>query len=92
MRRRAGRRQNFSLHLPVASWEDSRASVGPDTQGCREAELLWVSASRAELAKVSREEKINQQISECVRGAERGVGAVMCCEWNLCDCRGRDKC
>lgn len=61
--RNFGRRQNFSLHLPLAGWEDSRAcftwgpAVGPDTQGCREGELLQVPASRAELTKVSRSQK-----------------------------------
>lgn len=74
-----GRRQNFSLHLLFAGREDSRACVpwgtvmGPDTQGCREGELLWVLASRAELGKVSREKK-NQQMSKSVRGV--GLGWV----------------
>lgn len=67
------------MHLPLASWEDSRAcftwgtAVGPDTQGCREGELLQVPASRAELIKASRKKKKNQQISTCVRGVALGV-------------------
>lgn len=80
------------MHLPLASWEDSRAcftwgtAVGPDTQGCREGELLQVPASRAELIKASRKKKkksANKQMcaGSCARGA--WVGVVMCCEWNL---------
>lgn len=47
------------------------------------------SASRAELVKVSRGKKQNHQISNSVQGVELGVGAVMCCEWNLFDCEGK---
>lgn len=36
---------------------DGGTAMGPGTQGCREGELLWVLASRAEPIKVSREKK-----------------------------------